>query len=93
MQSPRPIFNKTFASRLLVVAFSGVVDFSSLITRQFASSARSLSGFGALRFIIGDAVRQPLAGVDHGLVSVLRSQTLQQGGEERHSKVGCPHKS
>jgi len=50
---------------------------------HFASSARPLSGFGDHRFITGDALRQPLAELDHGLVSVLRAETLQQASEER----------
>jgi hypothetical protein len=67
---------QSIASSLLVVGFGG------LIAHHFASSARPLSGFGALRFITGDAVRQLLAGLDHGLVSVLCSETLQQASEE-----------
>jgi len=57
--------------------------FGGLIARQFASSTWPLSGCGALRFITDDALRQPLAGLDHGLVSVLRPETLQQASEKR----------
>src|SRR5262252_5645802 len=63
--------------------FERLGSFGGLIARQFASSAWPLSGFGALRFITDDALRQPLAGLDHGLVSVLRPETLQQASEKR----------
>jgi hypothetical protein len=79
------LFNKAL---LQVSWWSG---FDGRIARHFASSARPLSGFGSPRFITDDALRQPLSGVDHGLFSVLRSETLQQASEECRRKVGCPH--
>jgi hypothetical protein len=65
-----------------LLQISGSSDSAALSRFHFASSARPLSGFGSLRFITGDALRQPLAGLDHGLVSVLCSETLQQASEE-----------